>query len=130
MTRCAFCGEVWDAEHEANNDVCPRARINARRPSTTVGEALMPKDERPVGLIEKYHVQRANDPLGKHSDCRFFVLDPRHDPLAIDALLAYAQAASRAGYHALAHDLREWAKREDAPSKKGSSSLAPGGDAQ
>ena len=92
----------------------------AKRPSLTVGEALTPKNERPEGLIEKYHVQRANDPLGKHSGCRYFVLDPRHDPLAINALLTYASDADRAGYHSLARDLRAWAKREDEMQEKGS----------
>ena len=60
------------------------------------------------GLHRKYHVERLNDVTGKHADCRYFVLDPQHDPLAREALGAYANAAAVAGYEALALDLNRW----------------------
>jgi hypothetical protein len=45
----------------------------------------MTTDEKTLGLLPKYTVTRNNDPVGKHDDCKFFVLDPTHDPLAIGA---------------------------------------------
>lgn len=65
-------------------------------------------DERASGLMHKYDVQRVNDPAGKHDDCRYFVLDPQHDPIARHALRAYAIRARIRGYRALADDLFEW----------------------
>lgn len=60
------------------------------------------------GLYGKYLVQRITDPTGKHDHCRYFVLDPRHDPHALTALRAYADAC-RADFPALAVDLDGWA---------------------
>lgn len=61
------------------------------------------------GLYEKYTVYR-NDCSdmegGKHQNCQYFVLDMTHDPHSKPALLAYADACERDGYHALARDLR------------------------
>lgn len=60
------------------------------------------------GIYAKYEVTRTDGssrPGEKHADCRYFVLDLGHDPLARGALRAYAGAASEAGYEALAHDL-------------------------
>lgn len=57
------------------------------------------------GLEPRYHVRKINDPTGKHDECRFFVLDPQHDPHAIPALLAYA-ASCEADYPGLAAALR------------------------
>jgi hypothetical protein len=65
----------------------------------------MTTDEKTLGLLPKYTVTRNNDPVGKHDDCKFFVLDPTHDPLAIGALIHYAEAANAAGYEALHGDL-------------------------
>jgi hypothetical protein len=72
-----------------------------------------------AGLTNRYHVQRVHDPKGKHSECRYFVLDPQHDPLARIALKAYADAAERVTtgqygrqpYRALVRDLRSWLRR-------------------
>jgi len=61
--------------------------------------------ERRVGLVKKYDVIWVNDPDGKHANCWYFVLDPQHDPLAREALKAYAEAAEREGYAYLAADL-------------------------
>ena len=47
------------------------------------------------GLINKYHVRRIDgkDRQGdKYRNCRYFVLDVSHDPFAIPALRAYAEA--------------------------------------
>lgn len=70
------------------------------------------------GLQERYRVEKVHDPKGKHRGCRYFVLDPQHDPLARIALAAYADAAARSVvneghfrrrvYRALAGDLRSW----------------------
>lgn len=65
-------------------------------------------DEREQGLLHKYDVRRANDPTGKHDDCRYFVLDPQHDPLAMYALARYAELAAVNGYEALAVDIDAW----------------------
>lgn len=56
------------------------------------------------GLYRKYSVVRI-DGKAKHDNCEYFVLDMTHDPLAVPALCAYADAASAAGYYKLARDL-------------------------
>lgn len=61
-----------------------------------------------AGLEARYDVQKINDPEGKHEDCRYFVLDPQHDPLAREALAEYAVLASKAGHEGLARDLDAW----------------------
>jgi hypothetical protein len=66
------------------------------------------KDKAEGGLERRYHVERLNDTEGKHTDCRYFVLDPQHDPLAREALRRYAQVADERGYRTLAMDLRRW----------------------
>ena len=58
------------------------------------------------GIYKKYNVERLNDPEGKHKACAFFVLDLDHDPYAIPALKAYAEAC-KDEYPELAKDL-EW----------------------
>ncbi|HMM95351.1 hypothetical protein [Phycicoccus sp.] len=61
------------------------------------------------GLYGKYLVQRADgDPAQKHTDCRYFVLDPEHDPAALAALSAYIEEARDLGYVQLADDLDVW----------------------
>lgn len=64
--------------------------------------------EKQAGILPKYDVARLNDADGKHDDCRYFVLDPQHDPIAVDALRMYAKVAREAGYIALAGDLEAW----------------------
>ena len=47
------------------------------------------------GLTNKYTVYRRDNrdqQGGKHHNCRYFVLDVSHDPFAIPAILAYAEA--------------------------------------
>ena len=60
------------------------------------------------GLYGKYYVERLNDPTGKHDNCRYFTLDPVHDPIARYALAHYAEKAMKDGYTDLADDLYEW----------------------
>jgi hypothetical protein len=61
------------------------------------------------GLIDdKYFVRRRGDTAGKHDDCKFFVLDPAHDPLALKALEAYATECEELGFEQLADDLYDW----------------------
>ena len=69
--------------------------------------------EKDAGLLSKYEVTRLGDQVGKHDECRFFVLDPQHDPLAVRALRVYASAANEAGYVRLAVDLWEWADKAE-----------------
>ena len=59
------------------------------------------------GLIKKYDVSRLGDNNNKHLGCRYFVLDPRHDPHAVTALEVYADVV-RADYPHLAHDIDNW----------------------
>lgn len=62
------------------------------------------------GLFQKYYIERMDGtsaPGEKHNGCDYFVLDLTHDPLAYNALVAYANDAEAEGYHALAYDLRE-----------------------
>lgn len=63
------------------------------------------------GLYKKYDVKRMIDPLGKHADCLYFVLDPQHDPIARHALAYYANRAEIAGNRQLGADLRKWVER-------------------
>lgn len=64
--------------------------------------------EKDLGTIPKYRVERINDIQGKHSLCSVFVLDPQHDPIAVQALACYAEQARLAGYEVLAADLEAW----------------------
>lgn len=65
------------------------------------------------GLYGKFHVQRTDGqsaPGEKHDSCDYFVLDITHDPFALPALKAYADAC-RAEFPALATDLDEIRQR-------------------
>lgn len=76
-----------------------------------------------VGIYRKFTVERADGssrPGGKHERCEYFVLDWAHDPFAIPAARAYADACE-AKYPALAEDLRVMASRAE-------QSLSPGRD--
>jgi len=60
------------------------------------------------GLYGKFEVRRtdgSSEPGGKHHGCEYFVLDITHDPFAVAALAAYANACE-ADYPLLAADLR------------------------
>jgi hypothetical protein len=62
-----------------------------------------------LGIYNKYAVYR-NDredrPGYKHEGCEYFVLDMTHDPFAVPALRAYADACEKEGYLILAKELR------------------------
>lgn len=60
--------------------------------------------DRERGLYDKYHVERKEDPTGKHRDCNYFVLDLKHDKFAAAALRAYAWACA-SEYPDLARDI-------------------------
>jgi hypothetical protein len=60
------------------------------------------------GLHTRYRVERLDDSLHKHDDCRYFVLDPQHDALAEQALRFYADLARVAGLTELRDDLLDW----------------------
>ena len=62
------------------------------------------------GLYDKFTVVRMDGkgaPGKKHDGCRYFVLDLTHDPFAIPAIKAYADAC-RSEYPLLAADLDAW----------------------
>lgn len=63
--------------------------------------------DKKAGLYNKFTVTRNDGKSAegeKHHDCEYFVLDVTHDPFAIPALQAYANAC-RAEYPLLAEDL-------------------------
>mgnify|MGYP006346686597 CR=1 FL=1 len=59
------------------------------------------------GLETRYLVRRLRDVAGKHGNCRYFVLDPQHDPIARQALATYADAVATS-HPALSRDLWRW----------------------
>lgn len=62
-----------------------------------------------VGIYRKFVVSRVDGSSqvgGKHERCAYFVLDWHHDPFAVPAARAYADACE-AEYPALASDLRK-----------------------
>lgn len=69
-------------------------------------------NEQMTGAYRKYKVERTNgssEPGGKHENCRYFVLDLCHDPLARHAIEAYVKALRTTGeYPLLADDLQDW----------------------
>ena len=90
--------------------VHPRAALRAGGPMTRRTHAGTA--EKDAGLEGRYRVKKINDPTGKHDGCRYFVLDPQHDLLALQALKYYARLARNAGYVPLADDLDQWAQDE------------------
>lgn len=62
----------------------------------------------PVGLEQRPNVQKVNDPEGRHKDCRYFALDPQHDPRAVVLLEHYSVVARLDGELQLALDLLDW----------------------
>lgn len=66
--------------------------------------------ESSVGVYQKYYVKRhdgRDTPGSKHHSCKLFVLDADHDPFAVAALSAYADACE-SEYPTLAKELRGW----------------------
>jgi hypothetical protein len=73
-------------------------------------------DDETKGLYRKYIVRRtdgSSESRGKHENCDYFVLDWVHDPFAIPAALAYANACE-AKYPELAADLHKRIKQASA----------------
>ena len=67
------------------------------------------------GLYSKFTVSRADGSSsdgGKHQNCEYFVLDLMHDPFAVPALKAYADACE-GEYPLLAADLRAKLKEQE-----------------
>jgi len=64
-------------------------------------------NDKDKGLYEKFTVIRNEDPLGKHHECHYFVLDLDHDKFAKAALITYADLC-RHDFPELAKDIREW----------------------
>jgi hypothetical protein len=63
--------------------------------------------DRSRGLVDKFNVSRTDgtsDPGERHDGCSYFPLDVTHDPFAVAALSAYADAC-RSEYPYLAADL-------------------------
>lgn len=73
--------------------------------------------DRARGLIGKFNVSRndgADAPGGRHTGCRYFVLDMTHDRHAAPALRAYAESCEADGYLELGKDLRAAANELEA----------------
>ncbi len=113
---CPNCGSsVW-----FNRDIGKRQCID---PTCMWIAPVAPRSE-PVtreqqGLIRKFNVTRTDgtDALGgKHYQCFYFVLDVDHDPFALPALTAYADACEDK-LPALAVDLRKWVDERKGVSK-------------
>ena len=73
---------------------------------------LPERDERPAeqqGMFRKFMVQRADGEdkkvTDRHFNCEYFVLDITHDPAALPALRAYADAIQETHPY-LARDIR------------------------
>lgn len=65
-------------------------------------------NKKDLGLYPKFKVTRTDgqSELGKkHHNCNYFVLDLDHDPLAIPAMIMYANEAQSAGYGILANNI-------------------------
>lgn len=61
------------------------------------------------GLYGKFYIDRVDGqsaPGQKHDGCDYFVLDLTHDPFALPAIIAYAEAC-REEYPALSRDLTQ-----------------------
>jgi hypothetical protein len=102
----AILASDWLARHDAQ----VRAEVlrEVMRPfldSRMSGRDLSDDGSRLEG---RYYVKKLRDPDGKHDACRYFVLDPQHDPIARYALRAYATAAGGAGLFGLRRDLHQW----------------------
>src|ERR1044072_4178597 len=78
----------------------------ARQAPLQEGFAMTNTPDTQRGLYGKYLVSRKGDHDGKHVDCPFFVLDPKHDLFARVALQAYIVACADKYPH-LAADLRQ-----------------------
>jgi hypothetical protein len=95
--------ELTDDRHDGQ---LAAAILRTLAPDTaTPGEA---DPDRHAGLYGKYRVERISDPTGKHADCRCFVLDPQHDPIAREALAHYSHLANARGFIPLSNDLDAW----------------------
>ena len=82
-----------------------------------MGVAVMHDTKR--GLYRKFEVKRVDGrdgPGQKHEGCFYFVLDLDHDPYAVPAIRAYADACEEK-YPVLAADLRTMADRIKGESK-------------
>lgn len=101
----------WRAGERAAAERAAAERLrerDARRELAEPSAKTTKREER--GLYGKYRVERLNDPERKHAECRYFVLDPQHDPIARDAIELYATRAGRIGHTELEVDLGEWLK--------------------
>ena len=86
----------------------PKPAAESRNESEDLRMALPTKEC--DGIYRKYLVKRLRDREGKHRRCEYFVLDWKHDPFAVPAARAYADACETQ-YPELAKDLRENADR-------------------
>lgn len=70
----------------------------------------MAEDNLFTGLVEKFKVERII-PSSRgidHSECEYFVLDPKHDPIARGCLVEYGRIADQVGEKKLAADIFQW----------------------
>ena len=97
--------EEWELDiHGARTEaLAVLAKARELLEPSAAPEAPDPDEKR--GLYRKYRVERVSDPTGKHAGCEYYVLDWKHDPYAIPAALAYADACV-AKFPVLAESLR------------------------
>lgn len=99
------CVELYDPETgESDGGWGPVGCPCQDEPATRRRTPMTNRDDA-TGLEARYEVRKINDPTGKHNECRYFVLDPQHDPTARGALNLYA---ARTPHDRLRRDLRDW----------------------
>lgn len=109
--------------HEHLNDVpCSAMRYHRHHKDVfaTIDKIVIQpihiNDDTKRGIYHKYSIRRLKDRQRKHTNCRYFVLDPKHDAYALPAMIAYANAC-KDDYPALATELRDWIVNGITPSK-------------
>jgi len=88
--------------------------------------------EKSEGVYRKFTVERTDGgsaPGAKHEGCEYFVLDWAHDPYAVPAALAYADACERE-FPNLARDLRSLANRHQSATIRHDAARAEKADAR
>lgn len=114
-----FAARAWDESVREPN----ATKDYWRRIATAALAHQAPATEDEAALYGKYRVEKVSDPTGKHAHCRYFVLDPAHDPRAVPAIRAYADTV-RADSPDLAAGLDEWVGRAPATEDASAESFA------
>lgn len=119
----ALGGEIFDAIQSALPSaaivLCAEEDLQAAVNRITESIAKLAPDTQPIdpvktrGLHRKFKVERVDpEAQERHKDCATFVLEPKHDLAARNALITYAEACGN-DYPELAADLRNWVAAEN-----------------